>query len=101
MPELRAHVQGTGPVGDDLFALCTTNRHLTDVPGASKVMWDLINVAWVLDPSWLSTHVVPTPHLSEDLRWTDAGPGRHVMREAIGINRNAVWADFYRVLAGH
>jgi purine nucleosidase len=101
MPELRAHVQGTGPVGDDLFALCTADRHLTDAPGASKVMWDLVNVAWALDPSWLSTHVVPTPHLADDLRWTGAGPGRPVMREATGVNRNAVWGDFFRVLAGH
>lgn len=100
MPELRAHVQGTGPVGDDLFALCTTNRHLTDVPGASKVMWDLVNVAWVLEPSWIATHVVATPHLAEDLRWTAAGPDRHVMREGLGVNRNAVWGDFFRVLAG-
>jgi hypothetical protein len=45
-------------------------------------MWDLVNVAWVLDPAWLATHVVPAPHLAEDLRWTGAGPGRHVMREA-------------------
>ena len=100
-PELEAHVRGTGPVGDALYELCLTNRHISDVPGSSKVMWDLIDVAWVLEPSWVGTHVVSTPHLSEDLRWTDAGPGRHVMREGTGINRNAVWGDFYRVLAGH
>jgi purine nucleosidase len=98
LPELKEHVRGKGPIGDDLYALCTTNRHLSETPGASKVMWDLINVAWVLDPSWLSTHLVGTPRLTEELRW-QADPGRHVMREAIGVNRNAVWGDFFRVLA--
>ena len=97
LPELKEHVRGKGRVGDELYELCLTNRHLTKAPGASKVMWDLINVAWVLDPSWLSTHLVATPHLDEDLRWR-ADDDRHVMREATGVNRNAVWADFFRVL---
>jgi len=100
LPELEAHVKGTGPVGDALHELCLTNRHITTTPGSSKIMWDLVNVAWVVEPSWLSTHVVPTPSLSEDLRWVDAGPDRHVMREATGVNRNAVWGDFFAALRG-
>ena len=98
LPELKQHVRGKGRLGDALYDLCVTNRHLTEALGASKVMWDLINVAWVVDPSWLSTHVVPTPRLDDDLRWrTDAT--RPDMREATSVNRNAVYADFFRVLA--
>ena len=97
-PELREHVQGKGALGDALWDLATSSTWLPDEPGASKVIWDLVNVAWVLDPSWLSTHVVPSPRLTDDLRWADAGPDRHVVREATGVNRNAVWGDLFRVL---
>jgi hypothetical protein len=63
------------------------------------VIWDLIDVAWVLEPSWLRTGLVPTPRLADDLRWVDAGPDRHVMREAWGVDRDAVFGDLFRVLA--
>ncbi|MGI8537007.1 MAG: nucleoside hydrolase [Mycobacteriales bacterium] len=101
VPELEQHVRGKGVVGDALFELCMASRHLSDVPGASKVMWDLIDVAWVLDPSWLPSRLLPAPALAEDLRWVDAGPGRHLMREAVRIDRDALWTDFFRVLAEH
>jgi inosine-uridine nucleoside N-ribohydrolase len=36
LPELEAHVRGTGPVGDDLYELCTASRYLTDVRAARR-----------------------------------------------------------------
>lgn len=99
-PELDAHVRGTGPVGDDLYRLSTEHGHVGSEPGRSKVMWDLVNVAYVLEPSWLATRLVPTPQLTDDLRWHTT-QDRPVMREATGVNRDAVWVDFYATLAGH
>lgn len=101
VPELQAHVRGKGPVGDALYELCVGSRWLSDVPGASKVMWDLVDVAWVLDPTWLPSRLLPAPRLAEDLRWVDAGPGRHLVREAVRVDRDAIWTDLFRVLAEH
>ncbi len=101
VPELEQHMRGKGAVGDALFELCLSNRHLTEEPGASKVMWDLVDVAWVLDPSWLPSRLIPAPALADDLRWVDGGQGRHLMREAVRIDRDAIWTDFFRVLAEH
>ena len=56
------------------------------------------DVAWLLDPSWLLTGLVPTPRLGRDLRWQDAGAGRHVIREAWGVDRDAAFSDPFRVL---
>lgn len=101
LPELREHVRGRGPVGDYLYDLAAGSPFMGDAPGASKVIWDLVNIAWVLDPTWLRTGIVETPRLGADLRWESAGPGRHVMREAWGINRDAVYGDLFRVVAEH
>ena len=98
LPELRDHVRGRGPLGDYLYGLAEGSPFLGTAPGASKVIWDLVNVAWVLDPSWLTTGLVRTPRLDADLRWADAGPGRHLMREAWGVSRDAVFTDLFRVL---
>jgi len=99
LPELRDHVRGKGAVGDYLYEMSESSPFLGTERGRTKVVWDLVNVAWVLDPTWLSTGLVPTPRLGRDLRWEDAGPGRHLMREAWGVDRDAVYQDLFRVLA--
>lgn len=97
--ELDAHVRGRGPLGDHLAELCTSS-HWFAKPGASKVIWDLVNVAWVLEPAWLPSDLVPTPVLTEDLRW-EQREGRHLMREAHAVHRDAIWQDLYAALEEH
>lgn len=97
--ELDAHVRGRGPLGDHLAEVCAAS-HWFATPGSSKVIWDLVNVAWVLEPSWLPSELVPTPVLTEDLSWGQE-PGRHLMREALSVQRDAVWLDLYSALEEH
>ena len=66
-------------------------------PGYSKVIWDLINVAYVLDPAWVATDVVPSPVLGADLRWEHPA-GRHDIREAWDLDRDACFGDLFRLL---
>jgi purine nucleosidase len=99
LPELEGLVKGRGPLGDHLYEISATSLHLGSGPGRSKVMWDLINVAWCLNPAWLTTHLVPTPSLAEDLRWQ---PGNGItMREATAVNRDAVFLDLFQALDAH
>lgn len=98
--ELEQHVKGTGAVGDYLWGTweahwMTRSRR----PGFSKVIWDLINVAYLVDPSWLTTRVLPSPRLTEDLHW-EHDPARHLIREAVDMDRDAVFGDLFRVLRG-
>ncbi len=98
-PELETYVQGRGPVGDYLWR--TWESHWmtgTTRPGYSKVIWDLVNVAYVLDPSWVATEVVSSPVLGEDLRWEHPA-GRHDIREAWDLDRDACFGDLFRLLA--
>ena len=97
--DLERHVRGQGALGDYLWEVYDSHwMSGSTEPGFSKVIWDLINVAYVVDPGWLSTALVPTPVLGDDLRW-EHPPGRHTMREAWDLNRDAVFGDLYRVLA--
>jgi len=102
LPEMERWVRGRGRIGDYLFELYTHNpihaqRGIVDQAARTWVIWDLICFAWLLESEWVPTTVVASPTLDADLVWEHPA-GRHVMREAIGIDRDAIFGDFYRKL---
>ena len=105
LPETERWVKGRGEIGDYLHYLYTHNRLraqrvLEPFPGQSWVGWDLINFAWLIDPIWVPTMLVPTPTLDDDLRWQHL-PDRPPMSEATEVDRDAVFRDFLRKLDQH
>jgi inosine-uridine nucleoside N-ribohydrolase len=105
LPEIERYVRGRGPIGDYLHHLYTHNpihaqRAITDLFGRTWVMWDMINVAWVIEPSWVPSDVVTAPTLDADLTWVSRGGG-HEMREAFAVDRDEIFRDFYRKLDAH
>ena len=104
LPEMEAWVRGKGAIGDYLYWLYTNNpiyeqRGITGHFGRSWVIWDVINIAWLLNPNWVPTELVPAPILRDDTTWQRDTPGRHLMREAYGIDRDAIFRDFFTKLA--
>lgn len=104
LPEMERWVRGRGAVGDWLFELYTHNplwalQGITSFFAHSWVIWDLINIAWLIEPGWVPSGLVRTPVLDDELRWR-AAPGRHLMREAYAVDRDAVFGDFFRSLEG-
>ncbi len=102
LPEMEAWVRGKGAIGDYLHHLFTHNpiheqRGVTDIAQRTWVIWDIINIAWLLNPAWVPSDIVPSPVLDDDLFWRHP-PGRHLMREAYDVNRDAIFRDFYRCL---
>jgi purine nucleosidase len=102
LPEMERYVRGRGAIGDYLYHLYTKNdvhglRNVNDLDGRTWVIWDLINIAWLLNPDWVPSHLVRSPVLSDDLHWKH-DPGRHLMREAYGVNRDAIFRDFFKKL---
>lgn len=104
LPEMERWVQGRGALGDWLFGLYTRNP-LWELLGIdsffahSWVIWDLINIAWLIEPGWVPSALVRTPVLDEAKRWR-AAPDRHPMREAYAVDRDAIFGDFFRALEG-
>ena len=100
LAESAAHVAPTGPLGAWLDRLWREHPVYGDAtPGASKVLWDLVCVAWLVNPSWLWTELGDAPTLDEDLRWVP-GAG-HRCREALDVDRDGVVTDLVRALAAH
>jgi len=94
LPEVREYLQGHGKLGDYLFEIYEKYRE--DHFGKSHIIWDLINIAWLIEPNWVPSAIYRTPDLLDDLRWGPQDEHRPVMREAYDIDRDAVFGDFYR-----
>lgn len=102
LPEMERWVRGRGRIGDYLHHLYTHNpiheqRGVTNRERRTWVIWDIITLAWLFDPRWVPSHIVPAPLLGDDLRWQKR-PDGHPMREAYAVDRDAIFADFYRKL---
>jgi inosine-uridine nucleoside N-ribohydrolase len=100
LPEMEQWVRGRGETGDYLYWLYTHNpiheqRGIQDHVGRTWVIWDLINVAWLLNPSWVPSKLMPTPRLGDDKYWHHDNPQTHMMREAIEIDRDGIFRDFF------
>jgi purine nucleosidase len=102
LAEMERHVKGRGAIGDYLHRLFTDNPLWTVLGRPSHaahswVIWDVINVAWLLQPEWVPSTLVRTPMLTADRRWR-AAPESHLMREAHAVARDAIFGDFFAKL---
>jgi inosine-uridine nucleoside N-ribohydrolase len=102
LPEMERWVKGRGAIGDYLHHLYTNNplhemRAVTDRERLTWVIWDIINIAWLINPAWVPTHLTRAPLLGDDLRWQAREDG-HLMREGHGVDRDAIFAAFYAEL---
>jgi purine nucleosidase len=103
LPEVERWVRGRGAIGDYLHHLFTHNP-LWELQGIdsffahSWTMWDLICVAWLLDPTLVPTGWARTPRLGDDLRWVAGDAGRAWMREGHEVRRDQIFAGLFQAL---
>lgn len=101
-PEMELFVKPKGAIGEYLWHLYTHNplHEMFAISGQKTktwVIWDIINVAWLFDSSYVSVHLTTSPRLNDALFWEN-DPARHPMAEAFDVNRDAIFEDFYRSL---
>jgi purine nucleosidase len=100
--EVEKYVAGRGAIGNYLHHLYTHNPlwelfGIDTLYAHSWVIWDMICIAWLLNPAWVPSDLTPTPILGTDRRWRiDAA--RHPQREAYAVQRDPIFADFFRKL---
>lgn len=104
LPDMERWVRGKGAIGDYLYELYTHNpihaqRGITDYAWRTWIVWDMINIAWLLNPDWVPSDLRPSPLLDDDWFWQHP-PNRHLIREAYDVNRDAIFRDFYLKLEG-
>lgn len=103
LAEMENHVRGHGAIGSYLHHLFTHNPLWSIYPADpakphSWVIWDVICVAWLLEPRWLRSTLVRTPDLGDDKRWIRRDDS-HLMREAFAVDRDAIFNDLFARLA--
>ena len=105
IPELHQHLRGRSRLGDYLygqflqyFAVRMNRRGQKEGFPWSKVIWDISAVAWLNNPEWVPSEIVPSPVLTDDMRWESAS-GRHDIRVATNVDRDAVFNDLFSRLS--
>ena len=104
LPEMERWVRGKGAIGDFLYEIYLNNPlhrllGINDHFGRTWVIWDMINLAWVMNPNWVPSEVVPGVRLGDDKHWyRDEHAPKHIIREAYRISRDEIFRDFFRKL---
>jgi hypothetical protein len=63
------------------------------------VIWDIACIGYLIDPSWVTTEVVHSPILTDELTWS-TDRSRHLIRSATHVDRDSVLGDLFRKLDG-
>ncbi len=98
--ELAETIAGLNPVADFLYErFC---EYSSDHFAWGKEIWDVAAVAWLVNPDWLPSRVVPSPRLIGEWRLGERGslhfeaaPGRHPIRELWFAQRNPIFRDLF------
>jgi inosine-uridine nucleoside N-ribohydrolase len=98
VPELEHHLRGHGPLAS--YLLDIFRDYAKDPPTWSKPLWDISAVAWVVRPAWVPTVLVHSPRLTSEYTWSH-DPGRHWIRTATDVDRDAVFGDLFQKLDRH
>lgn len=92
VPEIERHVEPHGEIGR--FLAQRFKEYSDDHLGWSKEIWDMAPVAWLIDPDWCPSALLPTPILTEVPTWSfDAA--RPLMRYVRAVDRDAILRDFF------
>jgi purine nucleosidase len=97
LSEIRDYVKEEGPIGNYLYETyknCTKDHY-----AYTRVIWDISVIAWLVNPDWCPSTLVPSPRISDDSRWIP-DPTRHLIRSVRHIYRDGVFRDLFQKIAG-
>ncbi|MBY5760252.1 nucleoside hydrolase [Rhizobium leguminosarum] len=95
VPEIERYVEPHGDIGS--FLAQRYKEYSDDHLGWSKEIWDMAPVAWLIDPRWCESVIVPTPILTDQVTWS-VDRARHPMRYVNRIHRDPILKDFFTKL---
>ncbi len=103
LPEVEQFIKGAGDIGDYLHHLYTQNPlhemfAIQDTPRRTWVIWDIITIAWLINPDWVPTMLTAAPILDNELHW-QKDESRHLIREGYDVQRDEIFIDIYNKLA--
>ncbi len=98
LPEIERFVRPQGAIGRYLYDIYL--GHADDHFARSKEIWDIGAIAWLVNPSWVDSVLIHSPILTADHAWGH-NPHRHLIREALTVKRDPIFADVFRKLEKH
>lgn len=96
--ELEQQMRGNSAIGDyllDMVSKAAPNPHGPEESSRTLAVWDMAAIAWLVNPSWVESVLVPSPLVGPDLTWFH-NPYRHRVRLATRLLRDEVFTDFFR-----
>jgi len=92
LTELEKHIEGKSPIG----------RYLTDIVrnyrenhyAWSKVIWDIAAIAYLINPSWVTTQITHCPILTDQITWSE-DKDRHFVKTAVSVDRDSIFKDLF------
>ncbi|MFW6370201.1 MAG: nucleoside hydrolase [Bacteroidota bacterium] len=98
LPELKHYLAGKNELSDYLYNIVV--EYSGGQEAYSKVIWDVTAVAWLVNPGWIKTNLVHSPVLTDQVTYS-VDHSRHFIRMADELNRDAIFRDLFKKLAGH
>lgn len=112
--EIEQYVQGNGAIGDYLAE--TFKGYNDDHFAWSKEIWDVVAIAYLLNPDWIPSHIVSSPIIAQRtagnvqihdpiiwekqlLTWS-FDQSRHQIRCAYYVDRDPIFRDLFSKLEG-
>ncbi len=95
-PELKARCLECGKIGEHLY-----NHSASEMKrwgNESRVIWDIITVAYFCVPEAFDSIIRPTPVLNDDKSWDTSCQSRQEMRYVYAVRRDPVFRDMYERL---
>ena len=95
IPELKYYLEAKNELSDYLYNIVVEYSGGRDA--YSKVIWDVIAVAWLVNPGWIKTNLVHSPVLTDQVTFS-VNQSRHFIRMAEELNRDAIFRDLFEKL---
>lgn len=92
-PELKTRCEGCGKVGEHLYNHSTSEMKRWG--NESRVIWDIITVAYFCVPEAFESIIKPTPLLRDDKSYDAQDTSRPEMRYIYTVRRDLVFRDMY------
>ena len=95
-PELRARCKNSGKIGEYLYT--HTYEEMLAFGNDSRVIWDIVTVAYFVCPEAIKSVIRPTAKLNDDGSYDLSDSSRHQMRYAYALNRDIIFRNLFEAI---
>ena len=93
LPELELNLKGKNDLSNYLYEI-VKGYNSQNLVAWSKEIWDVVAIAWLVNPSWVHTNLVNSPILTDQVTYS-VDHSSHFIRMATSLNRDAIFRDLF------